>query len=164
MANNSCKKIKGRVAYTKVECEVEFTFADLGHYAMIFQPSCQALSRKKMSRVSSAILWYVLGNMSRDGHIYIDVAQVAAVTGYTRQAIYKELAHLIKNKILLRTQDYLKSNVYHLTDMINPRLAYQGKMTPEKAQWILNEIPLLFSGENNVDEFSNGTSDFEKNN
>lgn len=139
------KKIKRVIAEEVIDDGSDY--CNLGQYSLLFKEACMILSQCKLSKTESSVLFYVLGAMRSDGQVYLRVPDVAKYIGYSQAAVYNALASLASRKILLRLCEEVMcgSNLYqvNLTHQVNQRIAFQGKMTAERARQISNQMPLL---------------------
>ena len=139
------KRIKRLIAEEVIDDGSEY--CDLGQYSLLFKEACMILAQCKLSRTESSVLMYVLGSMRPDGQVYITVPYVAKYIGYSQAAVYNALASLATRKLLLRVSEDVScgSKLYQidLTHRVNQRIAFQGKMTTERARQINNQMPKL---------------------
>lgn len=139
------KKVKRIIAEEVVYDGAEY--CDLGHYNLLFKEACMIMAKCKLSRAESSLLLYVLGSMRSDGQVYIHVPEVAKYVDYSRATVYNALASLATRQLLLRIGEDVRcgSKLYQidLTHQVNQRIAFQGKLTTDRARLINNQMPRL---------------------
>lgn len=145
------KKLTKRTT-TEYEYEEDYGYHDLGPYCLLFKESCRILCSSNLSSTAFAVLFYALGNMRDDGQVYINKSDVVRHTGFCYSGIGKALKLLDKKNILMRVDKY--NYQMGLTHVINQRIAFQGKLTVERAKNIVYKMPMICAAPvDNSDEF-----------
>ena len=129
----------------KVKYQV-YTCTDLGAYCLLFKEACRALSKIKFTPTEYQLLWYVLGNTREDNQIYLNNGIIQEELGLCYNSVRDAINGLRMRQILLPvTYGTGKSTglykLGNLTNVLNPHIAFQGKLTSAHAKYISNNVP-----------------------
>lgn len=151
------RTLSKKVTQTEYKYVEDYSYNDLGSYCLLFKTACQMLATAKLKTYEYAIILFALGNMRDDGQVYIHVPTVATSVGCCQQTAYSAIKVLVEKNILMPMRPWEGSKYYQvgLTHMVNQRLAFQGKLTSDRAKSIANDMPLLciHMEDGSVDEF-----------
>lgn len=129
----------------KVKYQV-YTCPDLGAYCLLFKEACRALSKIKFTPTEYQLLLHVLGNSREDNQIYLNTRIIQEELGVCYNSVKEAINGLRMRQILLPvTYGTGKSTglykLGNLTNVLNPHIAFQGKLTSAHAKFISNNVP-----------------------
>lgn len=127
---------------TKVRI-TRFSLDGLGQYCLLFKEACRNICLMNLTATESAVLWYALGNMREDGQIYLNKTQMADILPACYNAVSKAIAGLELRNLIMPVIEASGMYQVTLTHTVNSHLAFQGKLTSEKARYITEEIPMI---------------------
>ena len=132
---------------TKIEVEEDYSSHDLGQYCLLFKEACRNLSLLALTPTESSILWLSLGNMRDDGQVLLNKPMIGEYLGIAYNSV-KHAIEGLENRMILLPVSYggdFQSHIYQVnfTHLVNPHLAFQGKLTSAKARNISEGVPSI---------------------
>ena len=134
--------------YTKIKISVsndKDAYLYNGDYIPIFQDALRAIAcERSITGIAKDILLYLLSITDMNNHVIIDQQGIADLLKCNLSTVYRSISALKKMRILCQddnSRSYLVSS--KLIKMINPRLAYRGRITKINK----NALPELLDSE-----------------